>query len=208
MHRPVRSTNVEAERESAHASRRGPGASEQRSARAARASSGRAPRMSSTGPQMLIIIGADHGGVELKDALIAELRARGEEVLDVGTSGPASVDYTDYARAVAERVSRGEAARGVLVCTSGIGMSIAANKFPGVRAALVADATAARMAAEHNDANLLVFGGGLTGKFHARELLRIFLETPFAGGRHQRRGGKIADIERELGLGPAKGALR
>ena len=164
--------------------------------------------MSSTGPQMLIAIGADHGGVELKEALVAELRARGEEVLDVGTSGPAPVDYPDYARAVAERVSRREAARGILVCTSGIGMSIAANKFPGVRAALVADATAARMAREHNDANVLVFGGGMTGKFHARELLRIFLETPFAGGRHQRRVDKIADLERELGLGPAKGALR
>ncbi len=164
--------------------------------------------MSSPGPQMLIAIGADHGGVELKEALVAELRARGEEVLDVGTSGPASVDYPDYARAVAERVSRREAARGILVCTSGIGMSIAANKFPGVRAALVADATAARMAREHNDANVLVFGGGMTGEFHARELLRVFLETPFAGGRHQRRVDKIADLERDLGLGPAKGALR
>src|SRR5436190_1089471 len=101
-----------------------------------------------------------------------------------------------------------EAARGILVCTSGIGMSIVANKFPGVRAALVADATAARMAREHNDANVLVFGGGMTGKFDARELLRVFLETPFAGGRHQRRVDKIADLERDLGLGPAKGALR
>ena len=115
----------------------------------------------------MLVIGADHGGVELKDALAAELRARGEEVLDVGTSGPASVDYTDYARAVAERVSRGEAARGVLV-----------------------------------------FGGGMTGKFHARELLRIFLETLFAGGRHQRRVDKIGDIEHEVGLRAAKGALR
>src|SRR5947199_17760 len=89
----------------------------------------------------------------------------GEDLLDVGTAGPASVDYPDYARAVAERVSRGEAARGILVCTSGVGMSIAANKFPGVRAALVADAIAARMAREHNDANVLVFGGGMTGTF-------------------------------------------
>ena len=157
---------------------------------------------------MLIVIGADHGGVELKEALVAELRARGEEVLDVGTAGPASVDYPDYARAVAERVSRGEAARGILVCTNGIGMSIAANKFPGVRAALVGDATAVRMAREHNDANVLVLGGGMTGKFHARELLRIFLETPFAGGRHQRRVDKIGDIEREVCLRAAKGALR
>jgi len=156
----------------------------------------------------MIVIGADHGGVELKDALVGELRARGEEVLDVGTAGPASVDYPDFARAVAERVSRGQAERGVLICTNGIGMSIAANKFPGVRAALVGDATATRMAREHNDANVVVFGGGMTGKFHARELLRVFLETPFAAGRHQRRVDKITEIERELGLRPASGALR
>lgn len=156
----------------------------------------------------MIAIAADHGGVELKDALVAELRARGEQVLDLGTNGDESVDYPDYGRAVAERVSRGEVDRGVLVCTNGIGMSIVANKFPGVRAALVNDATAARMAREHNDANVLVLGGGMMGKFHARELLRVFLETPFAGGRHQRRVDKIADIERELGLAPARGALR
>src|SRR5207244_13564303 len=135
-------------------------------------------------------------------------QASAAPVRDGGASGPASSAYPDYARAVAERASRGEAAHGILVCTNGIGMSIAANKFPGVRAALVGDATAARMAREHIDANVLVFGGGMTGKFHARALLRSFLETPFAGGRDQRRVDKIADIERELGLGPAKGALR
>ena len=156
----------------------------------------------------MIVIGSDHGGVELKEALLAELAARGEEVLDLGTRGPASVDYPDYARGVAERVSRGDAECGILICTNGIGMSIAANKFPGVRAALVGNATAARMAREHNDANVLVFGGGMTGTFHARELLRVFLETRFAGGRHQQRVEKIAEIERELGLRAAKGALR
>ena len=155
-----------------------------------------------------IAIGADHGGVELKDVLVAHLRARGEEVVDVGTADSGSVDYPDYGRAVAERVSRGEAARGVLLCTNGIGMSIVANKFPGVRAALVADATAARMAREHNDANVLVLGGGMTGKYLARELVDVFLATPFAGGRHQRRVDKIADIERDLGLRAARGALR
>jgi ribose 5-phosphate isomerase B len=156
----------------------------------------------------MIAIGADHGGVELKQALVEELRAHGEEVVDVGTDGDNSVDYPDFGRAVAERVSRGEVTRGVLVCTNGIGMSIVANKFPGVRAALVSDATAARMAREHNDANVLVLGGGMVGKFHARELLRVFLDTAFAGGRHQQRVDKIADIERELGLRPARGALR
>jgi ribose 5-phosphate isomerase B len=157
----------------------------------------------------VIAIGADHGGAELKVALVAALREDGKEVLDVGTSGRESVDYPDFARAVAERVSRGEAERGILICTNGIGMSITANKFPGVRAALVGDATAARMAREHNDANVLVLGGGMTGTFHARELLRLFLDTPFAGGRHQRRVDKIAEIERELGLRRERGgALR
>ena len=94
------------------------------------------------------------------------------------------------------------------MCTNGIGMAIVANKFPGVRAALVNDATVARMAREHNDANVLVLGGGMTAKFHARELLRIFLETPFAGGRHQRRVDKIAAIEREVGGTRPTGALR
>jgi len=156
----------------------------------------------------MIVIGADHGGVELKEAIAAELRARGEEVLDAGTRGPESVDYPDFARSVAGRVSRGEAERGILVCTNGIGMSIAANKYPGVRAALVGNATAARMAREHNDANVLVFGGGMTACFQALELLHIFLETPFAGGRHQRRVDKIADIEREVGMRGERGSLR
>jgi ribose 5-phosphate isomerase B len=157
----------------------------------------------------VIIIGADHGGVDLKDTVVATLRERREDVVDVGTSGRESVDYPDFARAVAERVSRGEAERGILICTNGIGMSITANKFPGVRAALVSDATAARMAREHNDANVLVLGGGMTGTFHARELLRVFLDTPFAGGRHQRRVDKITEIERELGLRRERGgALR
>ena len=156
----------------------------------------------------MIAIGSDHGGVELKAALVAELGRRGEELIDVGTNDTVSVDYPDFGRAVAERVSRGAAERGVLICTNGIGMAIVANKFPGVRAALVNDATAARMAREHNDANVLVLGGGMLGKFHARELLGIFLETPFAGGRHQRRVDKIAQIEREVGMRREGGALR
>jgi len=155
-----------------------------------------------------IVIGADHGGVDLKGALAGALRERGDVVVDVGTTGHESVDYPDFARAVAERVARGEADRGVLLCTNGIGMSITANKFPGVRAALVHDATTARMAREHNDANVLVLGGGVTGRFLAFEILQVFLATDFAGGRHQRRVDKISDVERDLGLRPARGALR
>jgi ribose 5-phosphate isomerase B len=155
-----------------------------------------------------LAIGADHGGVQVKQALVAHLRERGLDVVDVGTADQASVDYPDFGRAVAERVSRGEAERGVLLCTNGIGMSIVANKFPGVRAALVSDVTAARMAREHNDANVLVLGGGMTGTFLARELVDVFLATPFAGGRHQRRVDKISDLERDLGLRPVRGALR
>lgn len=146
----------------------------------------------------MIVIGADHGGLELKNAVVEYLRGRGEEVLDVGTHTPQSVDYPDFARPVAERVSRGEVERGILICTNGVGMSIVANKFPGVRAALVQDGVAARMCREHNNANVLVLGGGFTGKYLARELVRIWLETPFAGGRHQRRVDKIAAIERTL----------
>jgi ribose 5-phosphate isomerase B len=157
---------------------------------------------------MVVAVGADHGGVALKDALVSELRARGESVVDLGTTGADAVDYPDYGSAVAARVSRGEAERGLLVCTTGIGMSIVANKFPGVRAALVGDITAARLAREHTDANVLVLGGGLTGPFQARELLRVFFDTPFAAGRHQRRVDKIADVERDVGLRPARGALR
>ena len=157
---------------------------------------------------MTVAIGADHGGFELKQELVGALRKQGAQVVDLGPSDTTSVDYPDYGRAVAERVARGEVERGVLVCTNGIGMSIVANKFPGVRAALVGDATAARMAREHNDANVLVLGGGMTGKFHAVELLRIFLDTPFAGGRHQRRVDKITDIERTLGTRPERGSLK
>lgn len=149
-----------------------------------------------------IVIGSDHGGVELKDALVDFLRARGEIVEDIGTHGGGSVDYPDYGRLVAEKVARGEAARGILLCTNGIGMSILANKFPRVRAALVGDSIGARMSREHLDANILIMGGGFIGKFLAREIVKTWLETPFAGGRHQRRLDKIAAIERELGMPP------
>jgi ribose 5-phosphate isomerase B len=148
----------------------------------------------------MIAIGSDHGGVELKDDLVAWLRSRGTEVRDCGTHGDESVDYPDFGREVSLRVAQGEAERGILICSSGIGMSIAANKFPRVRAALVTDLDGARRSREHNDANILVLGGAKTEKTMAREILETWLETPFGRGRHQRRVDKIAQIERELGI--------
>ena len=147
----------------------------------------------------MIAIGCDHGGVELKDFLVGSLRGQGVEVRDCGTEGSASVDYPDYGREVSERVSVGAAERGVLICTSGIGMSIVANKFPGVRAALVFDLDAARSSREHNDANILVLSGAKTEQQLARQIVEAWLATPFAGGRHQRRVDKISRLEQELG---------
>lgn len=148
----------------------------------------------------MIAIGSDHGGVNLKDYLVGLLRAKGVEVEDFGTQGRESVDYPDIGRQVSLRIARGEADRGVLVCTSGIGMSILANKFPGIRAALVQDLEAARSSREHNNANVLVLSGAKTEKSLAKEILEVWLATPFAGGRHQRRLDKISQLERDLGL--------
>lgn len=148
---------------------------------------------------MTIAIGSDHGGVELKDFLVQFLRAKGIEIEDMGTKGSESVDYPDFGRLVSLQVSKGKAERGILVCTNGIGMSILANKFPGIRAALVHDLRGAQMSREHNNSNILVLGGGVTEKSLAEEILEIWLQTPFAGGRHQRRLDKIAEVEQELG---------
>jgi ribose 5-phosphate isomerase B len=148
----------------------------------------------------MIAIGSDHGGVELKDYLVAFLCSRGVEVRDFGTQGCESVDYPDFSREVSLRVAQGDAERGILICTSGIGMSIAANKFPGVRAALVADLDGARTSREHNDANILVLSGSKTQKPVAQQIVITWLETPFAGGRHQRRIEKITRLEQDLGI--------
>ena len=140
---------------------------------------------------MRMAIGADHGGVELKDLLAAWLREQGHDVYDVGTDGPASVDYPDYAQAVTGRVADGRVDRGVLVCGTGIGMSIAANKVPGVRAALVGEPYSARLAAEHNNAQVLCMGGRVTGPELAVSCLVAWLGASFEGGRHARRVGKL-----------------
>lgn len=144
-----------------------------------------------------IAIASDHAGREIKDEIKSFLEESGIEVIDMGVNSDDSVDYPDYGIPVAERVSRGEVPRGILVCGTGIGMSILANKYRGVRAALVSDVYTARMAKEHNDANILVIGGRIVGKGLARELVRTWLETRFEGGRHQRRLDKIAEIERK-----------
>lgn len=135
----------------------------------------------------------------MKDFVVQFLRAKGIEIEDMGTKGSESVDYPDFGRLVSLQVSKGKAERGILVCTNGIGMSILANKFPGIRAALVHDLRGAQMSREHNNSNILVLGGGVTEKSLAEEILEIWLQTPFAGGRHQRRLDKIAEVERELG---------
>jgi ribose 5-phosphate isomerase B len=147
----------------------------------------------------MIVVGSDHGGAKLKTFLLELLRAKGLEVYDCGTRDHEPVDYPDFGREVSLRVSKGDAERGVLVCTSGIGMSIVANKYPGVRAALVQDLDGARSSREHNNSNILVLGGAKTDNALAKQILEIWLETPFAGGRHQRRVDKISALERELG---------
>jgi ribose 5-phosphate isomerase B len=147
----------------------------------------------------MIAFGCDHGGVELKNFLISRLRSRSIDVDDHGTSDRQPEDYPDYAREVASRVAVGAVDRGVLICTSGIGMSITANKFPGVRAALVQDLDGARSSREHNDANILVLSGAKTEPSLALQIVEIWLSTPFAGGRHQRRVDKITQIELDLG---------
>lgn len=154
----------------------------------------------------MIAFGCDHGGFDLKDALVDYLRSRGAAVQDFGAHGKESVDYPDFAEQVSRCVSVGQADRGVLVCTSGIGMSITANKFPGVRAALVHDVDAARSSREHNDANILVLSGAKTDVALACQLIEIWLTTPFAGGRHRRRLDKISQIENALCIQAAASA--
>jgi ribose 5-phosphate isomerase B len=145
----------------------------------------------------VIALGADHAGWPLKEVVKAWLTGRDHEVLDFGTHTADSVDYPDYATVVADAVSDGTAERGILVCGTGIGMTIAANKVPGVRAAPCADAYTARMAREHNDTNVLALGARITGHEEAIEIVRVWLETAFAGDRHARRIEKVAAIERK-----------
>ena len=139
-----------------------------------------------------IAIAADHGGFDLKSILIPELRALGYEVLDLGTMSGDSVDYPDFAATLAHAIGEKRATRGVLVCGTGIGMSIAANHHSAIRAALVHDGTGARLARQHNDANVLVLGGRVLGIEVAKDCLKTFFTTEFEGGRHARRVAKMS----------------
>ncbi|MBL0932797.1 MAG: ribose 5-phosphate isomerase B [Alphaproteobacteria bacterium] len=138
-----------------------------------------------------IAIAADHGGFEMKSLLVKDLEAAGYKVLDLGTNAADSVDYPDFAHALAVALKEGRAARGVLLCGSGIGISIAANRHRHIRAALVHDETGARLCRQHNDANVVVFGARLIGIEVARAALKVFLSTSFEGGRHEKRVAKL-----------------
>lgn len=139
-----------------------------------------------------IAVASDHAGFALKEILKEELRALEHPVLDLGTRNGATVDYPDVGYALAEALRDGRARRGVLICGSGIGVSIAANRFAEIRAALIHDALGARLAREHNDANVICFGGRTIGAEVARDCLRVFLATPFEGGRHAHRVDKLS----------------
>lgn len=145
---------------------------------------------------MKVGIGSDHGGFLLKEALLKFVRAQGHECTDFGTHSADPVDYPDFAALVADAVAAGVVERGIVVDGAGIGSAIAANKVAGVRAALCHDAFTARNAREHNNANVLTLGSGVTGAGVAEEIVRLFLTTDFAGGRHQRRVNKLDDLDR------------
>ncbi len=142
-------------------------------------------------PSELIAVASDHAGYDLKSQLKEDLLRLGFEVLDLGANGPESVDYPDFGHAMAAAIADGKVRRGVLVCGSGIGISIAANRHSHVRAALIHEPLGARLARQHNDANVICFGGRMIGRDLALECLKVFLETAFEGGRHARRVDKL-----------------
>ncbi|MCT4607168.1 MAG: ribose 5-phosphate isomerase B [Marinisporobacter sp.] len=146
---------------------------------------------------MKLALGSDHGGYQLKDAIKKHLEEKGLEYEDFGTHSDESVDYPDFGMKVSEAVVSGEFESGIICCGTGIGISISANKVPGVRCAVVSDTFCAQMAREHNNANVLALGGRVTGVGLALKIVDTWLETEFAGGRHGRRVDKIADIEKK-----------
>jgi ribose 5-phosphate isomerase B len=155
----------------------------------------------------VVALGADHAGFALKQHLGEWLAAEGHEILDAGTHSTDSVDYPDFAATVARVVSSGEAQRGLLVCGTGIGMAIAANKVAGIRAGVCGDVETARLSRQHNDLNVLALAGRSTSRDDAVAIVRAWLETSFEGGRHERRLAKVTGIERtaaERELAPAR----
>ncbi len=144
---------------------------------------------------MKIALGSDHGGYELKENIKKHLEEKGIEYVDCGTDSTESVDYPEFGQKVAETVKKGECERGIVCCGTGIGISISANKVPGIRCALCSDCYSARMSREHNNANVLALGARVIGRDLALEIVDIWIKTEFQGGRHERRVNKIADIE-------------
>ncbi|MDG0811746.1 ribose 5-phosphate isomerase B [Cohnella rhizosphaerae] len=152
---------------------------------------------------MIIAIGADHAGYRLKDVIVPFLEAQGHRIIDLGCNCADSVDYPDYAVPVCDKVVSGEADRGILICGTGIGMSIAANKTPGIRCALVHDLFSAKATREHNDTNVLAMGERVVGPGVAEEIVRVWLDTPFSEGpRHVGRLNKVKAIETQQALHP------
>ena len=146
---------------------------------------------------MRIALAADHAGYQLKDELVRWLREQGHDAIDLGTNGPESVDYPEYGRKLAHAIATGEAERGIAVCGSGIGISIAVNREPKCRCARVDDPLSAQLAREHNDANAIAFGARLIGSDMAKACVAAFLDTDFAGGRHQRRIDQLSTLLEE-----------
>ncbi len=144
---------------------------------------------------MTISLGCDHGGLELKEAVKAHLEGKGYSVKDCGTYTKDSCDYPDFGEAAARAVASGACEKGIVICTTGIGISIAANKVKGVRCALLSDPLSARMTRQHNDTNMMALGAAIVGPMLALEIIDTWLETPFEGGRHQRRVDKLSAIE-------------
>ena len=146
---------------------------------------------------MKISIACDHGAVNMKNMLVSYLESKGHEVTDFGTHTTASCDYPEFAAAAANAVASGECERGIVLCTTGIGMSIAANKVKGIRCALLSDPVSARLTREHNDTNMMALGAGVVGQIMAQQIVEIWLGTEFSGGeRHQRRIDKMMALEK------------
>lgn len=144
---------------------------------------------------MKISVACDHGGLELKEAVKKHLEALGHEVADFGTNSKDSCDYSDFAAPAAQAVASGQCQRGIVICTTGIGVSITANKIRGIRCALLSDLMSARLTRQHNDTNMMAMGQGIVGQKLALEIVDTWLTTEFEGGRHARRVGKMMDLE-------------